>query len=134
MEDIHRQRVEHLCQELESGRFSQAQNALRCDDRYCCLGVACDLHDSEPWKEVSAPDRGRGDYFEYLGASGYLPREVGDWYGWVDYDNPVVIDEEGERRTLSQLNDLFHSDFCTIAAAIRRTYLDEDGAVNDDRE
>lgn len=34
---------------LRSGEYKQAQNRLRVNDSFCCLGVACDLYDKSSW-------------------------------------------------------------------------------------
>ncbi len=36
---------------LLSDRYKQGTNYLRCDDRFCCLGVLCDLYNSEGWSD-----------------------------------------------------------------------------------
>jgi hypothetical protein len=92
------------------------------------MGVACDVKDPVSWTSPAVPNRDQGDYFEYLGASGYMPERVADWYGWFEMDNPVVIDDNGELHTLSQLNDIEHYTFKQIAAALRRTYLVDTGS------
>ena len=44
---------------LRSGKYRQGQGGLRTGDRYCCLGVLCDLADPEGWEELGS----RGEYF-----------------------------------------------------------------------
>lgn len=36
---------------LRSGKYKQATGALRNEDGFCCLGVLCDVYDSDKWKE-----------------------------------------------------------------------------------
>lgn len=36
---------------LRSGRYQQAKESLRKDDRFCCLGVFCDLFGGGCWVE-----------------------------------------------------------------------------------
>lgn len=103
MEDLHRQRVEHLCQELESGRFNQGQNVLRQNDRYCCLGVACALVDEGRWQQRSAisgtyrfvepgvdlSEYGYGRRFsidDVPSCTVYLPDDVQAYYGFETQD------------------------------------------------
>lgn len=36
---------------LRSGEYKQGRGALRVGDKYCCLGVLCNLYDSSCWVE-----------------------------------------------------------------------------------
>jgi hypothetical protein len=65
---------------LRSGKYKQGRSHLRREDRFCCLGVACDLHAKETggqWVEISGT-------WSYAEESGILPREVRDWLGFDD--------------------------------------------------
>lgn len=44
---------------LRSGKYQQARRALRDGDRYCCLGVLCDVAELGEWVE---PQDERGVY------------------------------------------------------------------------
>lgn len=66
-------------QALRSGKYKQGQGALRTGDAYCCLGVLCDLYNSDNWKNVN-----RG-YFVYEGMQGHLSDNVKDWSGLRSY-------------------------------------------------
>jgi hypothetical protein len=46
---------------LRSGKYTQTTNALRADDRFCCLGVLCDISNKGKW----STDRGR-DYSAFV--------------------------------------------------------------------
>ena len=37
---------------LRSGKYKQTRGNLQDGDGFCCLGVLCDLVDSEAWEEV----------------------------------------------------------------------------------
>lgn len=65
---------------LRSGEYKQGKGTLRDGDRYCCLGVACDLYR----KHGGGPDWGNpkfGRYEYYLGYEASLPSKVLDWLG-----------------------------------------------------
>jgi hypothetical protein len=51
LDDISANR-EEWAQALESGKYKQAHDQLRDPDRnsFCCLGVLCDLYDSDRWE------------------------------------------------------------------------------------
>jgi hypothetical protein len=55
---------------LRSGKYKQGKNELRNKDRFCCLGVLCDLSKTGTW--VSEKQGSTG----YLGRQGALPDEV----------------------------------------------------------
>ena len=66
---------------LESGTFQQARKRLRIDNKFCCLGVICEIFRvSEKKGEWST-----GDIFVLPGgfttAKSFLPTIVGDWCG-----------------------------------------------------
>lgn len=70
---------------LRSGEFEQASGALRRDgDRYCCLGVACELYRRETgegsWSKTAARWEFKG--VEEGVSTTYLPRIVRDWLGF----------------------------------------------------
>jgi len=69
---------------LRSGKYKQGKQILRSiDDKYCCLGVLCDVYITTTrkteWKlglveQISSPDK------YYIHDQGnYLPREVVTW-------------------------------------------------------
>lgn len=87
MNKLQRDRVLHLCDVLESGKYKKGIGRLRDGDSYCCLGVACDISGVGEWKESN------GSYgyacgpidcgyigFEDLDAYG-LPAAVKEYYG-----------------------------------------------------
>lgn len=83
---------------LRSGEYKQGRRALRMGDRFCCLGVACDLyrkHEGGP--EWSNPFyNGSRDYMSH---GGDLPKAVINWLGirHADGSNGLV--------SLANLND-----------------------------
>jgi hypothetical protein len=107
---LNEQAVTALIAALESGRYSQTTcGALRCADRFCALGVACDLVK----EQVHGEWRGRDeDYFA-------LPYDV---YGHEKYPPPDVLklygfsDDIGT--TLVLMNDAGQT-FNAIAATLR---------------
>lgn len=59
---------------LESGKFEQGQTCLKKDNKFCCLGVACELSGITA---IPAARHGVVRY-EYLGERHYLPKEIVD--------------------------------------------------------
>ena len=64
---------------LRSGHYKQGPSALRRDDRFCCLGVLCDLAVQDGvanWFTIAS-----GDYTSCLDEFERPPRPVLDWSG-----------------------------------------------------
>jgi hypothetical protein len=84
---------------LRSGKYVQGHHALRThDDKFCCLGVLCDIYDPKAWKQT---DRGEHNRYSYLTAEIQLPSKV---QKWADIDACGRLSENA-RRTLIHLND-----------------------------
>lgn len=103
-------------QVLESGEFNQAHAVLRDGDKFCCLGVAC---------EVYRRQTGKGGWMHHSWTEdgntkdAYLPDTVREWLG-VRTENGTYIKGD-EERTLIDLNDSIRAPktFTEIAAVIR---------------
>ena len=68
-------------QALRSGKYEQTTGGLRQGDRYCCLGVACEISDLGKWKPYAdSPDAA----FAFMGMGSHLPLAVCDWLGLHD--------------------------------------------------
>lgn len=52
---------------LRSGEYKQGKNKLRDGDRFCCIGVLCDIVDDSHWM----PNEGNGG-FSYRGRISFL--------------------------------------------------------------
>lgn len=95
---------------LKSGKYRQAEGALRVKNRFCCLGVLCDLykkeHPSAHWLpdgsfQVKYKDKNKYNYEE---EKNYLPKPVMKWAGLEIYRGIVYYD--GCFTTdLTELND-----------------------------
>ena len=90
---------------LRSGEYRQGTGRLRSkDDRFCCLGVLCDL--AVRADVLGAPERGDGYYLygdEYR-VSGSLPREVQAWAETDSACGRLNVEVRGFRY-LDSLND-----------------------------
>lgn len=88
---------------LRSGKYSQAREALKKGDSFCCLGVLCDVANPTAWVE---------DYWE----SGDMQSEGND-------RPPIELIEQvglrdGDMEVLIELNDGDREDFAHIADII----------------
>lgn len=88
---------------LRSGEYKQGSGALRtADDRFCCLGVLCDLYAKEkeiPWEPN--PDSTANYMFE--GKTELPSDQVKAWAGLYDENPSVTI--AGSEESLAELND-----------------------------
>lgn len=87
---------------LRSGKYKQGRNQLRYGDKFCCLGVACDISGLSEWT--------KGDSYKYLGDDAVLPKRVQDYFGFKC--NRGWISSLG--RTLTHLNDVSPMSFTEI--------------------
>ena len=110
---------------MESGKDKQALNYLRSPDGFCCLGLGCDLYNSDEWKskwQKLTPFLDGSVGWEFLGEKQQLPKEVVAWLGLLNpigkLANPFAPLGYKTLRSLSELNDSCWS-FKKIAAYIR---------------
>ena len=103
---------------LRSGEYKQGQLALRTDDKFCCLGVLCDLHHKNSDAELNweyCGDNSRRMYCPktYAGDDAFLPKIVMDWAGLAYYEcsESIILSK------LANCNDS-GSDFLEIANII----------------
>jgi hypothetical protein len=62
---------------LESGEYKQGVGQLRKGDKWCALGVLCNLHAQEH-PQIAAKEKVKS---RYMGASTELPSDVMEWAG-----------------------------------------------------
>ncbi len=78
-------------QALRSGEYKQGQDYLRDDDKFCCLGVLCELAVQDDVIEPARQDSDSSEYYYGVdNMSSVLPVEVMEWAG-LDSSNPVVV-------------------------------------------
>lgn len=101
---------------LRSGKYEQGKGRLRTkDDKFCCLGVACDVMGTE-WK---LSDEGYQDsYFNMM------PPEAKNYFGMATYgdfdkEKFLITDNVGIKQyALWSLNDMHNYNFNQIADII----------------
>jgi hypothetical protein len=116
---------------LESGEYRQGRGSLRTyDDKYCCLGVACDLlvqKDVLPEWELHPA----GDVYISDGMAASLSDEACEYIGFEDYGGipssfgvlpkPVKVSYTRTVYDLVQANDTFELSFKEIARILRES-------------
>lgn len=102
---------------LRSGKYLQGYGFLAKNDRFCCLGVLCELAVLDGVIEPPVAEDWYGDTVRFYGLSNEartLPIEVAGWAG-LPSANPVI--STGTPTSLAGLNDSGKS-FATIADAV----------------
>jgi len=108
---------------LRSGNYKQGIGMLRSfDDRYCCLGVLCDLYLTEQGKTWDKFEEPHPSYIIYnesdgLGIDGTLPSQVMKWSG-IQTPCGKISDHEGTT-DLTKENDFNKRTFEEIAIIIQ---------------
>ena len=89
---------------LRSGDYKQGRDQLRCDGKYCCLGVACDISGIGQWESRY----GIGDKYYVVGeeySDCVLTSQLLEWLGMTGQGQNTAIN----------LNDKSHFTFKQIA-------------------
>ncbi len=90
---------------LRSGHYEQGRHSLRIGNKFCCLGVLCDISGQAKWRKPHDD----GTMFAYIDQMASLPEEVLNWSGFL----------AGRQNRLMDLNDAGVS-FAKIADYIER--------------
>jgi hypothetical protein len=83
---------------LRSGEYEQGTKQLKKYEKFCCLGVLCDIHSKE--KGIEWVDDGI-----YIDEDEFLSQDVMGWSGIKEINPPVLHGKFLTIRTLSSLND-----------------------------
>lgn len=133
---VNKERIELWAKALESGEYRQGSQSLLDGNKYCCLGVACDLA-MKNGVELNVMVSYTGRVF-FDGSPSYLPTAVQNWFGDIDAD-PVLFnlfEEYPEAKydtnypliTCSIANDStdprVHKDFPQIAKLLRKKFIE----------
>lgn len=100
---------------LESGDYEQGKDALRVNNKFCCIGVLCNLHAQEHPKFAAEQDCAES----YDGENAIAPEVVINWAG-LNSANPSVDEELYGQPSLAELNDYGDKGFPEIAKIIRK--------------
>jgi hypothetical protein len=129
---MNKENIQKLVNALRSGEYPQAKGALKNEDGFCCLGVACDIYAKEHRLEW---EKGNAKGFDSLLLETALPpSQVWLWLGGdneFDYKNPsleIPPHLQKKAQTCSKahattLNDNCDFTFEEIADCFEYTYL-----------
>jgi hypothetical protein len=93
---------------LRSGKYAQGRNALRKRNRYCCLGVLCDLTDGDQWVE----DEKSSIYWYHFGGNRsrvLLPFALADEYDIFSCDIGLLARMNDDGKSFVQIADYIES-------------------------
>lgn len=110
---------------LRSGKYKRGSGWLRKrlngQDRFCCLGVLCDISKKAKWV-----DGGGEHYFASAQASDHgdehdktLPLTIREWSGLM-WDDGGFIGDDGRCKSLAKINDSGKYSFAKIADIIEK--------------
>jgi hypothetical protein len=122
MTEERRERVRAWVEALRSDEYVQGKCTLRGEapdrpERFCCLGVACDLSGLGEWSGTAYCVGGHS-------SATTLPRPVADWYGLPGGDPSVRAHwPHLDRVALSTLNDGMGYTFDQIADCLEKEFL-----------
>ena len=107
-----KQHRKELVAALRSGKYRQGMNQLKKDDKFCCLGVACDISGLGDWE-------GDTYYTEGDASKIVMPVEVKNYYGFHSRRGTMrtIYIENKEYPSLLHINDEGHN-FSVIADII----------------
>ncbi len=116
---VNKERVWLWIEALRSGKFEQARDTLREGNKYCCLGVACEvaIRNGLELRQDGLHSYSYDGKFSNLGT---LPQSVVDWYGL-----PAASPQLGQFSATDR-NDERKESFNEIAAHIEKEYFNED--------
>lgn len=129
---INTARVELLVRALESGEYRKGTGLLHKitdkGEEWCCLGVACDIAARGGCQVIREMFNGAECFG---GERQVLPPSVMRWFGFEE-SKPQLLREDGIPVTATMWNDhgpdgknAPEDDFTRIAAAFRRTFLED---------
>ena len=97
-----------LIKALKSGRYKQTHHQLRNGDRFCVLGVICNLH-AQAHPDIASAQKNKNSY---MGSSVTLPDKVREWAGMSAHEKNILIN----------LNDLHNFTFGQIAYLLKHIW------------
>lgn len=97
---------------LRSGEYEQGRGNLRYEDKFCCLGVLCDL--AADHGIIPKERRDTRNYYKITNPSALLPSPV---YRWAEvsmvgeYAGGSVARDNDEGKTFAEIADIIERNF-----------------------
>lgn len=143
--EMNKERIQLWVDALRSGKYKQGQFRLCVDDKYCCLGVMCEvaIDGGVNITKENTVDAGLGcEVTTYNGKAALLPPDVFRWFGLYDSSPEVTVkpghgikelngsfdeyEANGWDYPLTDLNDDLCATFEQIADLIEAEWLKEE--------
>lgn len=92
---------------LRSGKYEQGKFALRNhDNKFCCLGVLCDIIDNNKWKTFEKPNSAKGNYpYTYNGYTGVLNSIIMEEIKMKDEDQEKLAIMNDDGKSFAEIAD-----------------------------
>lgn len=123
---VKRDRMAKLIEAMRSGDYEQCYLSMHSENKFCAMGLACELSNLGFWKGKSSHQ----NYFttneeeKKEGGQEAMPRSVLDYYGFKTESNFPVVLFLGSYKLIPDLNDQ-HILFSQIADLLEDTYLSD---------
>lgn len=112
-----KRQMERWVKALRSGKFKQGKGALCSDNKYCCLGVLCEINKRHVSKEES------GGLVRYEYSQTVLPSRIKSYVGvWSDVGSFRDSKAENIIPSCATMNDCDARSFTEIADIIEQNY------------
>jgi len=133
MTEVNKDAIQMWVDALRKGGYEQGKGFLRTeDDKYCCLGVACDIYPDRVWDKPVLHEYGYENKPAYEMGSQYniLPSDVAEWLGFDNDQSPAAhffdpVTGENTRVALYAMNDVWGLPFDVIASLLEKEYLND---------
>lgn len=114
------EKIALLVADLRANAHLQGTNYLCRNDKYCCLGRACEVAIANGLDvKKRSESNGKAMVTKYDDFAGSMPDSVRDWYGFSYNEGLFFPNEEGPEYTeLTSCNDFYRLTFPEIASLI----------------
>lgn len=92
---------------LRSGKYEQGRMHLRTvKNKFCCLGVLCDIHDNTQWKSFEKTNSAHSSYpYTYSGYTGVLSYDLLKKFKLKNDQHNKLIDMNDDGKTFAEIAD-----------------------------
>jgi len=92
---------------LRSGNYEQGKSSLRSlDNKFCCLGVLCDIIDNKKWETFEKTNSAKASYpYTYNGYSGILSYKMTTELKMKDDEQQKLIDMNDTGKSFAEIAD-----------------------------
>jgi hypothetical protein len=121
-QEVNKEIIKKWIEALRSGDYEQGKGQLKFGDKYCCLGVLCEIAVKE--NIIEKYEHNNKSCYGEEHQLAYLPKKIEVWVG-LDYNPKIIINNNGYNKEVSlvSLNDDYGYSFKEIADVLEKQYL-----------